>query len=256
MSLCLNPNKNFICIHTMYVTLANGAIRIIKNSEDMKKWKNQGYSENNLDRKINCLTTYWKPLTWNEYNKIASQSQVSKIIPDNRISSSVDMFKFKQLKLKHCLKKWNLRDENNEEVPVTPDNIDNLPADIANEILDHFEDVAEIKSTDLENLEQAAYHFFQNKGDKEKISDYDNALAYIYEHIIARNLKIDIGIIRDWNLYDFHAHLRLCVIYEHINREFESNIAGVKLGKSSGKSSMPKQKGTQKSMQSTKLLKF
>ena len=68
---------------------------------------------------------------------------------DGKIFTRMDPAIYRSLKLKTCLKNWTAKDDNNNPVEVTPENIDNLNPDVAQAIIDAFERVTELSSEDI-----------------------------------------------------------------------------------------------------------
>lgn len=258
MSFQIRQN-NLICIQTQFIEKTNGSIVVLKSANDLEKWKKKGYSSKNSAKTIQSLTTYWKSPTWKEHITILSQSVKFKSDVDGNTTQCIDPFLFRQNKINTCLKKWDIIDEKNKPVPVSVENIDNLPAEIVNELLSHFEELTEIKSDDIKQIEDTCMHFFKGKGDKAKIADYESVVPYIYEHIICRNYQVLPNLVRELDYFDFNIHLRLCIIKEQLEKEFMANLSGVKTGSSGGGKKAPatrKGGGLHKSMQQTKLIKF
>ncbi len=53
---------------------------------------------------------------------------------------------------------------------------------------------------------------------------------YIYEHVLARHHGWDLDDIRRMDLQDFYAHLRICLVRESTEREFQAKVAGAAMG--------------------------
>ncbi len=92
---------------------------------------------------IQKLVTQWKRMTWKDSNAVFSKSL--KTIPqaDGRTLTELDTIRYRDMKLKTCLKKWDLQDEAGQEVPCSEDNIDILEPSVAAEMLSSFEKVTE-----------------------------------------------------------------------------------------------------------------
>jgi hypothetical protein len=49
---------------------------------------------------------------------------------------------------------------------------------------------------------------------------------YIYEHVLASHYKWTLDYIRDLDIQDFYAHLRMCLVKDGCDKEFQAKIAG------------------------------
>lgn len=50
---------------------------------------------------------------------------------------------------------------------------------------------------------------------------------YIYEHILAKHYGWSLDQIRAMDLQDFYVHLRMCLVREGVDRDFQARIAGL-----------------------------
>lgn len=162
-SIILDPNKSFIQIDTFYVEEIKrmGPLEIIKHhfirsQDELEEWTGRGYSmpqqgtENQDDEKtIKKLSTKWKRLTWKEQNVILSSCFISKPSADGKLITSMDGMKFREMKLKTCLKDWDILDSYGNKIPITEENIDNMVPEVANELIDSFEKLTEPTGDDL-----------------------------------------------------------------------------------------------------------
>ena len=57
---------------------------------------------------------------------------------------------------------------------------------------------------------------------------------WVYEHILARHYGWSLNAIRDMDLQDFFVHLRICLVREEVEREFQAKLAGATFGSSTG----------------------
>ncbi len=53
---------------------------------------------------------------------------------------------------------------------------------------------------------------------------------YLYEHILASHYHWSLDDIRNLDLQDFYIHLRICLIREDTDREFQAKLAGATFG--------------------------
>jgi hypothetical protein len=157
----------------------------IESRDDLEEWKDKGYilvsEKNDLPPKnptqlatqqqtgqsqtqpkpqpnpaasqngkyISEVNTKWTRLTWKEQNAIYSQCMKESIGTDGKLKYSFDNIKYRDLKLKKCLKEWDVKDDNGQYVPVDANVIDNLVPEVAQQLLDDFEKVTEPGADDL-----------------------------------------------------------------------------------------------------------
>jgi len=101
-------------------------------------------------KKILILSTKWKQLNWQEHNTTMNQN----VNISDPITGQVqfDVYKFRDNKIKAGLKEWNLKDDDNNPIPVTSEKIDQLPADIVGELISEYEKITEWSKKDMEKL--------------------------------------------------------------------------------------------------------
>lgn len=153
MSIILDPNKSFISIETYYIEEkkkhGNVVFHFIRSKQELEKWKSQGYeikepgkSYANPEKLIEKLITFWRRMTWKDQNVIFSKSLRQMQNQDGKLVPELDMIKYRDLKLKSCLKKWDLIDDS-KEIPISEEIIDNLDPSVASELLNSFEAITE-----------------------------------------------------------------------------------------------------------------
>ena len=190
--MILDPNKHLVRIITYY---------------DYDKVYQVSNSELSLS-----LTTIWKRLTWGEQNSLYAQCMEN---------GELNLVKFRDLKLKSCLKNWDMIDTENKTVAVTKEAIDELDAVIANDILSKFELLCEPTEDELTKLGEAVRNFYQGKN-----PDSGDLPQYLYEHILAKYYGWSLEEIRRTDHTDILAHVRMCLESDYVDKEFELNIHG------------------------------
>lgn len=152
MSIILDPNKNFISFETYYVeerkTHGNIVFHFINSPLELDEWKSKGYQLKDPSKPINAkiiskLTTWWRRMTWKEQNVIFSKSLRQMAGTDGKLTTDLDMIRYRDLKLKSCLKKWDLVDEQNNPIPISDDIVDSLDPTVAAELINTFERITE-----------------------------------------------------------------------------------------------------------------
>lgn len=167
MGILLEPNKRFVAIELYYVeevkTHGNSVFSFIRTREELEDWKKKGYTvegdqtqpqpdpAKKSPKLINKLVTHWTKPAWKEQNTLISRS-LRTTTSEGRAINEIDGVKYRDLKLKLCLKKWSLLDEaSGQPVPVTPEVIDMLDPSVAQELLSSFERVTEPTPEDLKD---------------------------------------------------------------------------------------------------------
>ncbi len=162
MPIVIDPSKEqLLTIDLMYIEIekkrGNTVFHFIHSAQELEEWQSKGYvslqdatADTPLSKQIQNLTTYWRTIRWKDQNAIFSRSVRQLKKPDGTISAEVDPLQYRDLKLKTCLKKWSVRDENGNEIPVTEEAIDRLDPVVAHELLLAFEGVTEVSEEDLQ----------------------------------------------------------------------------------------------------------
>jgi len=139
MSLLIDDQK-FINLKYHYLEIPGKYVprfKFIQNKEE--------YEKNKDDPNLKELNTGWKALTWADHNKIYAECFKYGGTEEGLNINNLDFIKFRDMKLKACLKQWDLKDPTTgQSLPVTPMAIDKLHPDVANELLNGFERVTEI----------------------------------------------------------------------------------------------------------------
>lgn len=179
MSVLIDPNRDFINISFMLVEMktknGNTVYHFIRSAEELNDWRTKGYvtaaeieqkrHEQSLasesgrmrqpgapvqaqqqpadpERVIQSIETAWTRLSWRDQNSI-----LAKCIKDR----SFDNVTYRDLKLKACIKRWNIKDDRGAPIPCAPEMIDQLAPEVANEMLNVFEKLTEPQVQELKN---------------------------------------------------------------------------------------------------------
>jgi len=186
MSIVLDPSKNFVTIQLMYIEEqdskhGNTRYYFINSRTEFDNWKSKGYlTEEEMEKVIepasapappkepgmpvqpaqppqdptkiiSVLRTWWSRMTWKEQNQIYSRCLKQVTGAEGKTRTELDMISYRDMKLKTCLKKWDLKDENKQDVPITELIVDQLVPEVAQELLNNFEMVTEAGEEDLKN---------------------------------------------------------------------------------------------------------
>lgn len=186
MSIVLDPSKNFVTIQLMYIEEhdkkhGNTRYSFINSRAEFDSWKSKGYlTEEEIDKAnavpdpvpqkdqpgmpvqpskppqdptkvISILRTWWSRMTWKEQNQIYSRCLHQVAGAEGKTRTELDMIMYRDMKLKTCLKKWDLKDDNKQEVSVTENIIDQLVPEVAQELLNNFEKITEASEEELKN---------------------------------------------------------------------------------------------------------
>jgi len=180
MSIVLDPSKSFVNFQVMYIEEidekhGNSTFKFINSRAEFDEWKRKGYATSDefkewsrssppenkpgmperpqLDSKkiIQVLRTWWSRMTWKEQNQIYARCLRQSTDSEGKTRTELDMIAYRDFKLKTCLKKWDLRDEQGNEITVSDTIIDNLYPEVAQELLSQFELMTEASDTELKN---------------------------------------------------------------------------------------------------------
>ncbi len=179
-SLLLDPSKSFISIQIWYVEEKDekhgfNRFHFLDSREDLEHWKGKGYltqeefdktssdsqpssqpgmpekSSPDSEKIIKVIKTWWTRMTWKQTNEINAKCLTQNTQADGDVKINIDAIKYRDIKLKCCLKKWDLMDENNREIPVTDVVIDQLVPEMAQSLISSFERVTEPTEEQLKN---------------------------------------------------------------------------------------------------------
>jgi len=137
MSLIID-DKKFINLKFHYIEQPGAYVskfKFIRNQEEFEKYKE--------DPNLKELNTSWKVLSWAEHNDIYSQCIQYKTSEEGISLQNLDFIKFRDMKLKMCLKNWDLKDDAGQSVTISSKVIDRLNPQVANELLNGFDRVTE-----------------------------------------------------------------------------------------------------------------
>jgi len=179
MSIVLDPSKSFVTIQLMYIEdkdekHGNSRYYFVNSRADFDKWKAKGYqTEEEITKAaavpdkqpgmpvkppqdptkvIQVLRTWWSRMTWKEQNQI--YSRCLRQVPganEGATRTELDMISYRDMKLKTCLKRWDLKDDAGQDIAVSEVIVDQLVPEVAQELLNNFELVTEAGEDDLKN---------------------------------------------------------------------------------------------------------
>lgn len=154
MSL-LNAQQQTIEIKLYYKEIQTDSgyskIQIIYNNDEaqteLKEQKEQENAGKKIDEsdKVRCLTTKWKTLNWQEQNDITKRSSFYNMEQGHQ---DVDIWQFRDLRLKQCLKEWDLKDDGGAAVPLAPNMLDQLPSEVVLALLSKYDEAINVSSDD------------------------------------------------------------------------------------------------------------
>jgi len=110
-----------------------GYTKIIVLSDDKVK---EMLDDDEQKEKIKVLETFWKVLSWQDQNNIGKNSVIQN---EDGTYGDVDQFRYRDLRIKTCLKKWDMKDDDGKEIPCDSVHINMLPAHIVNELVTKYD---------------------------------------------------------------------------------------------------------------------
>ena len=181
------------------------------------------FEQNKDDPNLNELNTGWRLLSWADYNRIYDEC----LEQDDNGKAVLNLIKFRDIKLKTCLKTWDIQDKNGEPVPVNDETIGRLHHDVASELLDGFERVTEITAEELKILELSAEAFFEGKKTTEPPP------RIVYEFYVAKQLHEKMEHVRSLPFHSFLKLLKIALTWEGVQRKLEGELATAGFAKKS-----------------------
>jgi hypothetical protein len=89
---------------------------------------------------VNHINTFWKNLSWKDNTEAISNSQDPVYLnSEGQETQNVNIYKYREFRLKKCLIEWDLKDEKGNIIPISPEVIDGLDSDFANGLLNAFD---------------------------------------------------------------------------------------------------------------------
>ena len=125
-------------------------IIVIPNEEAEKTLKKAADAKEAKDKEtdVQCLNTYWKILNWDMQNKITEQSAFfneSTQMPD------INVWKYRDLRIRQCLVRWDLIDDQHVAVPVNDTAISMLPGEVVLALLEKYDEAVTLRPEDRKN---------------------------------------------------------------------------------------------------------
>lgn len=174
MPITLDPAKQFVEIRLFYleqIPSRGGDVNyiFINSKEEMEEWISKGYKHENEIKTVNpkgpgmpvqdqsfdpskviyTMRTKWKRMSWKDQNIIFSKCL--KTVPGNDgvPRTELDTITYRDMKIKQCLKEWDIKNARGEVEPVSPQAIDSLIPEIVSELINAFERYTEANADDL-----------------------------------------------------------------------------------------------------------
>jgi len=210
----LANDQKFVNIKFHYLETKNRSVsqfEFIQKNEDFEKYQ--------FDPNLKELNTGWKVLTWDEHNHLYDSCTIG------RDRKTIDFIKLRDIKLKTCLKTWDLKDDNGNDVVLNSETIDQLYPKVADELLSGFEQITEIKPAELKNLEQAAEAFFQGK------KTIDSPPPIVYEFFLSQICRLKLEYVRNMPMPTFVVLLKLAAAWESVTRKWDAELATAGMSK-------------------------
>ena len=148
MSLLDNVDLIEIKLYYKYIKTPNSKKLIILEDEKAEEL----LADEEKAKDIEVLVTQWSMPNWKEQNEVQNEVDraSSQSINPETGEKPLNYFVYRDVIVKKCLKTWNLT-VNEESVPVSPENIDKLPAHVVVNIFDKFQKFIEFGEEELGN---------------------------------------------------------------------------------------------------------
>lgn len=135
--LLLGGNDDLIVIELYYQVKKNARgqrqFRILTEKEAQA----MAPQEEGKEKHYEILETKWRPQTWQTNNSLLKNSMTY-----NKVSgaSELDWSAYQQNVFKYCLQSWNVKDEQGNAVPPSPENVGMLPSNIARALIQKYDE--------------------------------------------------------------------------------------------------------------------
>jgi hypothetical protein len=110
--------------------------------EELKNFEEKKKADPNLKSDIQIINVKFRNFTWKDELDVNEKSLTYNDISGNK---EINYIKFKDTMLKRGLAFWDITDEEGNKVPVSSQAIDDLPSEIAYELLKKYEKYVYLK---------------------------------------------------------------------------------------------------------------
>ena len=104
--------------------------------------------EKPINYKVCLLKTQWKVLSWKEQTDITRESSYYN---SQESFNDLDIWKFRDLRIKSCLVSWDLKDDHGNPIPVERNIIDQLPADVVLSLVSKYDTAISLTDDESKN---------------------------------------------------------------------------------------------------------
>jgi len=115
---------------------------IVIPDEEAEKELKEAKEDKEKKTDVQCLNTYWKVLNWEMQNKITEQSAFfneATQMPD------INVWRYRDLRIRQCLIRWDLIDDQNVAIPVNDGAISMLPGDVVLSLLSKYDEAVTLR---------------------------------------------------------------------------------------------------------------
>lgn len=122
-------------------------VKITENENDKRQFESKALEEAkegddpkkfvlNPNKEVHILNTKWKEISWKEQNDILNQCKST-----NQLTGlpDIDNLKFRDQRIKSCLKEWDLKDDAGQLIPCHPEIIEQLPFEVIFALVQKFD---------------------------------------------------------------------------------------------------------------------
>ena len=142
MSLLKTQQTIHIPLYYMEKELQDGVTKtVILEDDDAKKM----LEDEEKKDKVEVLNTNWKTLNWKEQNEITKKATIYDQMSGMQ---DIDVFDFRDKRIKTCLVSWDLKDESGRDVPVDPNVIDMLPSEVVLTLANKYDSLITLTKED------------------------------------------------------------------------------------------------------------
>jgi hypothetical protein len=122
-------------------------LKIFNDEEEEEILKSEQLKEG-----IEVIETGWRPLLWKDQNDIMKSSYDKNISsPEGSGMGTFNFFGYQDSIIKKALKTWNIKDDNNNPIPVNPANIDKLPSIVVSTLYQKIDKLIDYTEDEVKN---------------------------------------------------------------------------------------------------------
>lgn len=181
-----------------------------KNKRGIKNFKIIEELSDRNSNKIKSIKFIWKMPSWEVESSIFKDCL---IINPSTHEKDIDINILDELQIRNCLLDWDLSNKEGEKIPLTKENINNMPREIIREAIRKYRDSATESPDNIEKIFSSLVDILNGKWSGEDESLH----MVIIEFLFASHYGWSLEYINSLSAKVIKNHLRCILVREKIN---------------------------------------